>query len=113
VAPVAPVTGSNSDQPDRINVIEFKDSQRAAGTSPPPSPPSRVFGISSRRIEVDIDTPRVIQIQKALKDKGFYTLEPTGIYDEDTLNAMKAFQLSEKIDVTGYPTAHALKRLGL
>ena len=56
---------------------------------------------------------RVIQIQKALKDRGFFSSEPTGIYDDETIDGMKAFQAKERIDVTGYPTAHALKRLGL
>lgn len=110
--PAAPA----SNQPDKIDVIEYRDAQRNASgprSTSSPSPPGRIFGISNRRIDVDIDTPRIIQIQKALKDKGFYSLEPTGIYDEDTINAMKAFQQSEHIDVTGYPTAHALKRLGL
>jgi len=108
--PVAPT----SSQPDRVEVIEYRDASRSAsGVSSAPPPANRIFGISSRRVDVDIDTPRVFQIQKALKDKGFYSFEPTGVYDEDTLNAMKAFQQSEHIDVTGYPTAHALKRLGL
>lgn len=101
-------------QPDRVDVIEYRDASRSTSGASSASPPAnRIFGISSRRVDVDIDTPRVIQIQKALKDKGFYSLEPTGVYDEDTINAMKAFQQSEHIDVTGYPTAHALKRLGL
>ena len=109
--PTAPVA---TNQPDRLEVIEYRDAQKnSAGPRSPPPSQSRGFGISNRRIEVEIDTPRVIQIQKALKDRGFYTLDPTGIYDEDTINAMRAFQESERIDITGYPTAHALKRLGL
>ena len=106
-------TGQNG-QPDRIDVVEYREAQKSTSGARSSSPPtSRIFGISSRRIDVDIDTPRVMQIQKALKDRGFYQLEPNGVYDEDTINAMKAFQQNERIDITGYPTAHALKRLGL
>ena len=39
--------------------------------------------------------------------------EPTGLYDEATVEAMRQFQTMSRIDVTGYPTAHSLKRLGL
>ena len=55
---------------------------------------------------------RVIQIQKALKERGFFSSEPTGIYDDETIDGMKAFQAKERIDVTGYPTAHALRGWG-
>jgi hypothetical protein len=37
----------------------------------------------------------------------------TGEYDDATIEAMRRFQTQQKIPVTGYPTAHALKRLGL
>jgi peptidoglycan hydrolase-like protein with peptidoglycan-binding domain len=56
---------------------------------------------------------RALQIQQALKRRGFYTAEMTGEYDEATVEAMRRFQTQEKIRATGYPTAHALKRLGL
>lgn len=69
--------------------------------------------ISNRRIEVEIDPDRVVEIQRALAARGMYEGEPTGVYDEATYTAMRDFQMRERIDVTGYPTAHALKRLGL
>ena len=62
---------------------------------------------------MEIESKRVIEIQEALAQKGFYTGPPTGTYDEATFDAMRRFQISNRIDVTGYPTAHALKRLGL
>ncbi|MGE0883605.1 MAG: peptidoglycan-binding protein [Blastocatellales bacterium] len=63
--------------------------------------------------KVNIDSMRVIQIQQALTSQGFYSGETTGVYDQNTIEAMRRFQASNKIAATGYPTAHALKRLGL
>ena len=78
---------------------------------PTPAPPKPI--VSSRRYEVEIDPNRVLQIQQALISRGFLAGEPTSVYDEVTIEAMRLFQISQKIDATGYPTAHALKRLGL
>jgi peptidoglycan hydrolase-like protein with peptidoglycan-binding domain len=55
----------------------------------------------------------VLQIQQALNQRGFYGGEMTGVYDAATVEAMRRFQANQKISATGYPTAHALKRLGL
>jgi peptidoglycan hydrolase-like protein with peptidoglycan-binding domain len=45
--------------------------------------------------------------------RGFFNSETTGVYDQATIDAMRRFQANQKIPITGYPTAHALKRLGL
>jgi len=66
-----------------------------------------------RRKGVNIDESRALQIQQALNQRGFYTGEMTGVYDKATIEAMRRFQTSQKIPATGYPTAHALNRLGL
>ncbi|MEP7271230.1 MAG: peptidoglycan-binding domain-containing protein [Acidobacteriota bacterium] len=103
---------------DRIEVIEWGSTRSTSQTSGS-STSGRTSGgqgrpvVSNRRIEVEIDAPRVLQIQQALIGRGFLTGEPTGIYDDLTIDAMRQFQMSQKIDTTGYPTAHALKRLGL
>jgi peptidoglycan hydrolase-like protein with peptidoglycan-binding domain len=55
----------------------------------------------------------VIEIQNALISRGYLQSPPSGVYDDDTVAAMKRFQQSESLDTTGYPTAHALNRLGL
>jgi hypothetical protein len=106
--------------PDRIEVIE------GASTSSPdvarylylPSPslqkpqdPSETDPTRGKPLK--IDETRAFQIQQALKQRGFYTGELTGVYDQATVEAMRSFQTQEKIPATGYPTAHALKRLGL
>lgn len=111
-------TTSPSFVPDRIEVLE-NGATNSADLSKwlnPPMPSNHLSGDTgtitpSRR--VNIDSMRVIQIQQALAGKGFYSGETTGVYDETTIDAMRRFQSSQKIAATGYPTAHALKRLGL
>jgi peptidoglycan hydrolase-like protein with peptidoglycan-binding domain len=60
-----------------------------------------------------MDSARVVQIQQALARQGYYSGEMSGVYDEATVDAMHRFQLAQRIGATGYPTAQALKRLGL
>lgn len=109
--------------PDRIEVIE-SGSASAPDLSRylnPPLPRSQPRQDSSdsdpnfltKRKVIKIDESRVIQIQQALKQRGIFTGELTGLYDQATFEAMLRFQTGEKIPATGYPTAHALKRLGL
>lgn len=64
------------------------------------------------RVGQQIPRDRVLEIQRALVERGFLK-ETTGVYDNATVEAMKAFQTTENIPVTGYPTAHALHRLRL
>ena len=66
-----------------------------------------------RRPGTLIPASRVLEIQNALIAKGFLAEPASGQYDQTTVEAMRAFQAAEKMDVTGYPTAHSLKRLGL
>jgi hypothetical protein len=109
--------------PDRIEVIE----NGAASTpevsrylylppprnQPPQDAPDADPNLLAKRKGLKIDESRALQIQQALKQRGFYTGELTGVYDQATIEAMRSFQTQEKIPATGFPTAHALKRLGL
>lgn len=97
---------------DRIEVVEW-GAKPTVSVQPAPRPVPTRPGSSSRRYEVDMDPGRIQQIQQALISRGFLTGEPTSFYDDATIEAMRQFQISQKIDATGYPTAHALKRLGL
>jgi Putative peptidoglycan binding domain len=106
--------------PDRIEVIEGGSASSPDVARylhlPPPSPqkpqdPSETDPTRGKPLK--IDGSRALQIQQALKQRGFYTGELTGVYDQATVEAMRSFQTQEKIPATGYPTAHALKRLGL
>lgn len=109
--------------PDQIQVVEYgsakpdQESLAAARplsrATPDPATPSSNLNPSIKRIDVNIDSARVIEIQQALAKSGFYNGELTGVYDEATITAMRQYQASNQIDVTGYPTAHALKKLGL
>lgn len=104
--------------PDRIEVLEYgsTNSNELSKLLSPPQPSSQLssdVGTITPSRKVNIDVMRVIQIQQALASKGFYSGETSGNYDESTIDAMRRFQSSNKISVTGYPTAHALKRLGL
>lgn len=108
---------------DRIEVIETgSPSSPDLGRylNPPLPSPQRPPDSSetdlrspTRGKPLKIDESRAFQIQQALKRRGFYTGEMTGVYDQATIEAMRRFQTQEKIPATGYPTAHALKRLGL
>lgn len=104
--------------PDRIEVLEYgstNPTDLSKWLNPPASQNqlSNDVGTITPSRRVNIDSMRVIQIQQALASKGFYSSETTGVYDEATIDSMRRFQASQKITATGYPTAHALKRLGL
>lgn len=106
--------------PDRIEVIESGSdaanklfathSTRASYT---PVSASTMPPVSKRKLEVSMDSARVTEIQQALIKQGYYTGEPTGTWDDTTYESMRRFQFEHKVDVTGYPTAHSLKLLGL
>lgn len=104
--------------PDRIEVLEYgsTNSSELSKLLSPPQPGSQLsndVGTITPSRKVNIDTMRVIQIQQALASRGFYSGETSGNYDEATIDAMRRFQSTNQISATGYPTAHALKRLGL
>ncbi len=106
--------------PDQIEVLEngsSRTTELARWLNPPapqssflsePAPTSRV-----RSRAVSIESTRVIQIQQALQNRGFFRSEMSGVYDEATIDAMQRYQAANRIAITGYPTAAALKRLGL
>lgn len=109
--------------PDQIEVIEY------GSTSPtvaklltlPEARPLTPFGAivtktntpPSKRNDLAIPQQRVLEIQYELVKRGFYNTEPNGLYDEATILAMWEFQKNYGLPATGYPSAHALKRLGL
>ena len=56
---------------------------------------------------------RIGQIQQALARTGFYTGEPTGTWDLQTIEAMKSFQQAHNLPPTGKIDAVTLQELGL
>jgi hypothetical protein len=109
--------------PDRIEVLEYgsPESSDLGRRSNPSASRSQTSTNSSEaelaaiapRRRVKIEPSRALEIQQALTNRGFYIGEMTGVYDAATVDAMRRFQASQRIAVTGYPTAHSLKRLGL
>ncbi len=75
---------------------------------------SGIPGHSRKKMDVGkMDLERIKQIQEALAKKGYYVGEINGQYDDLTIDAMRRFQETHKIDVTGYATAQSLRLLGL
>lgn len=110
--------------PDRIEVLEHgatnaSDLTRWLHMPQPRAALNRAFAdieavaATRRPSSVNIEPTRVLEIQLALAKRGFYACEMTGVYDQATVDAMRRFQAKHGISVTGYPTAHALKRLEL
>lgn len=56
---------------------------------------------------------RVTQIQTALKRGGYYTGEPNGRWDANTVAAVQKFQSTHNLDATGKLDAPTLQKLGL
>ncbi len=109
--------------PDMIEVIEYGSISPTVAKllTLPEARPLTPFGAivtktntpPSKRNDLAIPPERVLEIQYELVKRGFYAAEPNGLYDEATILAMWEFQKNYGLPATGYPSAHALKRLGL
>jgi peptidoglycan hydrolase-like protein with peptidoglycan-binding domain len=56
---------------------------------------------------------RYKQIQEALATKGYLKSEPNGVWDANSVDAMKRFQADQKLDASGKLTSASLIGLGL
>ncbi len=56
---------------------------------------------------------RINEIQAALTEKGAFAGEPTGKWDDSTVEAMKKFQTDNHLNPTGKIDASTLQKLGL
>jgi peptidoglycan hydrolase-like protein with peptidoglycan-binding domain len=56
---------------------------------------------------------RYKEIQQALAAKGYLKSEPSGVWDADSVAAMRQFQTDRKLDPSGKLTAASLIDLGL
>jgi hypothetical protein len=56
---------------------------------------------------------RYKEIQQALADRGYLKAEPSGVWDAQSQDAMRAFQTDQKLEPSGKLTAAALIALGL
>ncbi len=105
--------------PDVIDVFEH-DSPEAGRLNEvlrsevKPVPVSSIHSHPRKKVDVaKMDMERIKQIQEALAKKGYYVGEINGQYDDLTIEAMRRFQETHKIAVTGYATAQSLRLLGL
>ncbi|HKP86771.1 MAG TPA: peptidoglycan-binding domain-containing protein [Blastocatellia bacterium] len=60
-----------------------------------------------------IPAERVTEIQNALIKAGYMEGPASGQYDDNTIQAMKQFQESNRLSQTGMPSASTLKKLGV
>jgi peptidoglycan hydrolase-like protein with peptidoglycan-binding domain len=56
---------------------------------------------------------RYKEIQKALADKGYLKSEPNGVWDAQSIDALRQFQTDQKLSVTGRISSASLIGLGL
>jgi peptidoglycan hydrolase-like protein with peptidoglycan-binding domain len=56
---------------------------------------------------------RYREIQTALAQKGYFKGEPTGVWDQGSIDAMRQFQEDQKLEPTGKLTSRSLISLGL
>jgi hypothetical protein len=59
------------------------------------------------------DPDRYQQIQQALADRGYFKGEVNGQWGDDSIDALKRFQVDQKLDDDGHLTALTLTGLGL
>jgi peptidoglycan hydrolase-like protein with peptidoglycan-binding domain len=69
----------------------------------PPAPPRQAAPTPERYKE----------IQKALADKGYLKSEPSGVWDAESIDAMRQYQTDRNLEPTGKLSAAALIDLGL
>jgi peptidoglycan hydrolase-like protein with peptidoglycan-binding domain len=74
---------------------------------------SKKKGKSGPRGQTAPTSDRVREIQTALQQKGSFTGEPNGKWDDATVNAMKKYQAANNLSPTGKIDAQTLNLLGL
>jgi peptidoglycan hydrolase-like protein with peptidoglycan-binding domain len=74
---------------------------------------SRAPATTWRNRQMSPTSDRYKEIQQALVEKGYLKSEPTGVWDNDSQDAMTRFQNDQKLPATGKITAASLIGLGL
>ena len=65
------------------------------------------------RAQMEPTADRISEIQSALATRGVYQGDPTGKWDDGTVDAMKKFQSSQGLTASGKLDALSLEKLGL
>jgi hypothetical protein len=74
---------------------------------------SRIVRVTGPVVQQHPDTERLVQIQRALAEKGYFKGEPNGAWDADSVAALKQFQTERNLPPDGKITALSLIGLGL
>jgi peptidoglycan hydrolase-like protein with peptidoglycan-binding domain len=101
---------SSSTQSQRPKKSLTKSEKKLKGSRTARSIQSKKGMVRGQR---EIEPSRVIEIQTALATAGYYKDEPSGKWDQPTIQAMSAYQEANGFKVTGKPDALSLKKLGL
>lgn len=80
---------------------------RSRGRGPQPVAPRRYRG------QMTPSQERYNEIQQALVARGFLTTPPNGVWDKDSIDAMKRFQAEQNLPPSGKVTSLTLIALGL
>lgn len=64
-------------------------------------------------VQTTPSSDRYKEIQEALAAKGYLKTPATGVWDQDSQEAMRKFQADEKLEATGKLTSRTLISLGL
>jgi peptidoglycan hydrolase-like protein with peptidoglycan-binding domain len=90
-------------------------SKRTTGTVKKSSKTGKSSSKKGKRVKGQAapTTDRINEIQGALAKNGAYTAEPSGKWDDSTVEAMKKFQASHGLNPTGKMDALTLQKLGL
>jgi peptidoglycan hydrolase-like protein with peptidoglycan-binding domain len=85
------------------------------GTAKKSSKTGKSTGKKGKRVKGQAvpTTDRINEIQGALVKNGAYSGEPSGKWDDSTIEAMKKFQASQRLNPTGKMDALTLQKLGL
>jgi hypothetical protein len=108
-AAVVPSSGQQPAASPKKTVAAKKTvTKKRAATTKRPTPRTPTV---SRQAAPSSD--RYKEIQQALASKGYLKSEPNGVWDADSIAAMRQFQTDRKLDPSGKLTAASLIDLGL
>jgi len=81
------------------------------GTKAGTRPGQKASGYRSRQLQPTKE--RYQEIQRALADRGYLKSEPNGVWDADSMAALKQFQTEQNLSPTGKLSSQSLIALGL
>ena len=73
----------------------------------------RLPGQTWRNRQMAPTKQRYLEIQQALYEQGYLEAEPSGVWDKESIAALRGFQTDQKLSVTGRISALTLINLGL